>query len=374
MIYAITDWLADLGGIYSPLRALNYVTSRSIAAAITTLFFMIFFAPPIIRMLYRAGQRDQHRDFDEHLAKSKRGTPTMGGVIIILAMIVSLGLWGDWTNGYLWMVTSALLVFGALGASDDIAKVRGGGAESGLGRRTKLLMQTLYGLGLGSVLLLPATTPFPLEIADTIGIPFIKPAVHGGVDIHLAWAYIPFVAFVVVAVSNAVNLIDGLDGLAAGTTLLPVAVYALFAYVLGHINLSAYFLYNFQPGVHELVVFSAALIGALIGFLWFNGYPAQVFMGDTGSLALGGVLAVLILLTKQEFLFLIAGGVFIYVNLTHVIGDRIGIHLLGRRLFYRTPIHHAYEHLGIAETKVVLRFWIISLMLALLAVATLKLR
>lgn len=209
---------------------------------------------------------------------------------------------------------------------------------------------------------------------DTIGIPFLKPEVYGGMDVHLGWLFIPFVAFIVVAVSNAVNLIDGLDGLAAGTTLLPLVVYAVFAYILGNVNMSQYLLYPFLPGVHELVVFAGAVAGALIGFLWYNSYPAELFMGDTGSLSLGGTLAAIALLTKQELLFLIAGGLFFYVNLTHLIGDRIGIHLLGRRIFYRTPIHHAYEHLGVAETKVVLRFWIVSLMLALLALATLKLR
>jgi phospho-N-acetylmuramoyl-pentapeptide-transferase len=374
MIYALTDFLADQGGIWDTLRVLNYVSTRSIAAVITTLLLVIFVSPRVIRALYLAGQRDSNRDFDEHLAKSKRGTPTMGGVLIIGSVLVSLLLWGDWTNGYLWAVVSALLVFGLLGAVDDIAKVRGGSAEAGLSRRAKLVIQSLYGLVLGSLLFLPNTTPFPLDIVDTIGIPFIKPAEYGGLNVHLTFFYVPFVAFVVVAVSNAVNLIDGLDGLAAGTTLLPVAVYGFFAYILGSHVWSEYFLYSFQPGVHELVVFVAAVVGALIGFLWYNGYPAQVFMGDTGSLALGGTLAVLIVLTKQEMLFLIAGGVFLYVNLTHVIGDRIGINMLGRRIFYRTPIHHAYEHLGIAETKVVLRFWIISLLLALIAIATLKLR
>ncbi|MBS1262213.1 MAG: Phospho-N-acetylmuramoyl-pentapeptide-transferase [Calditrichaeota bacterium] len=374
MIYALTEFLESLGGVFSPLRALNYVSTRSIAAALTTLVLVLLFARPVIRRLYVAGQRDRHRDFDEQLAKSKRGTPTMGGVLIIGAMIASLLLWGDWTNGYLWAVTSALIVFGLLGAADDLAKVRGGTAESGLSRGAKLLIQTLYGLLLGAILFLPNTTPFPEGYVDVIGIPFVKPEQYGGFDLHLSLFYVPFVAFVVVAVSNAVNLIDGLDGLAAGTALLPVAVYGVIAYVLGHANMAGYFLYPFQPGIHELVVFAAALAGALIGFLWYNGYPAQVFMGDTGSLALGGTLAVLIVLTKQELLFLIAGGVFLYVNLTHVIGDRIGIHYLGRRLFFRTPIHHAYEHLGVAETKVVLRFWIVSLLLALLALATLKLR
>ena len=310
MIYLLTDFLADQGGIFDTLRVLNYVSTRSIAAAITTLLLVIIFAPKVIRLLYLAGQRDNNRDFDQHLAKSKRGTPTMGGVLIIGAVLVSLLLWGDWTNGYLWAVTSALLVFGLLGAVDDIAKVRGGSADAGLNRRTKLIIQSLYGLVLGTILFLPSTTPFPLDIVDTIGIPLIKPAEYGGMNIHLSYFYVPFVAFVVVAVSNAVNLIDGLDGLAAGTTMLPVAVYAIFAYIIGHVHLSEYFLYSFQPGVHELVVFAAALVGALIGFLWFNGYPAQVFMGDTGSLALGGTLAALIILTKQELRGIIAGGVF----------------------------------------------------------------
>lgn len=375
MIYLLTDTLMDLLGTkFSWLRVINYISTRSIASSLTTLILTLIFARRTIRMLYRAGQRDRNREFDAHLAKSKRGTPTMGGVLIVGSVIASLLLWGDWTSRFLWPLVASILVFAGLGAVDDIAKVRGGHADAGLSRKAKLIVQTLYGLALGLYLFHPVTTPFPASIADTIGVPFVKPGAFGGVDIHLGWFYVVFAAFVVVAVSNAVNLIDGLDGLAAGTTLAPLIVFGVFAYVLGNTRMSEYLLYPYMPGVQEALVFAAALSGALIGFLWYNSYPAEVFMGDTGSLALGGTLATMILVTKQELLFLIAGGLFIYVNLTHLIGDRIGIHLLGRRIFYRTPIHHAYEHLGIAETKVVLRFWIISLLLALLALSTLKLR
>ncbi|HEB85042.1 MAG TPA: phospho-N-acetylmuramoyl-pentapeptide-transferase [Bacteroidetes bacterium] len=374
MIYLLARYLEGLGEPYGFFRVLGYISVRSIAAAITTLLLVLLFAPGIIRRLYLAGQRDTHRDFDINLAKSKRGTPTMGGLLILGAVFISLLLWGNPLNPYLWLLASAMVVFGLLGAADDLAKVRGGGAEAGLSRRAKLLIQTAYGLAVGVILLLPASTPFPHAIADTIGVPFLKPEAFGGADVHLGWAYVLFVAFVIVAVSNAVNLIDGLDGLAAGTTLFTALVYGVLAYILGNVKLSGYFLYPFLPGVHELVVFVAALFGALVGFLWFNSYPAEVFMGDTGSLSLGGILAVMVVLTKQELLFLVAGGLFLYVNATHLIGDRIGIHWLGRRLFYRTPIHHSYEHLGIAETKVVMRFWIVSLILALLALATLKLR
>lgn len=374
MIYLLAAYLQSLDPSWGFLRVLTYVSTRSIAAAITTLAIMLLFTPRMIRKLYLAGQRDRNREFDSHLAKSKRGTPTMGGVLIVGAVMISILLWGDLASRFTWAVVSSMLVFAFLGIVDDLAKVRGGHADAGLGRRTKLIVQTTYGLLLGLFLFHPATTPFPVEIADSIGVPFLKPAIYGGVDIHLGWFYIVFVAFVVVAVSNAVNLIDGLDGLAVGTAMFPLFVYGVFAYILGNVRMANYLLYPSLPGVHELMVFAAALGGALIGFLWFNSYPAELFMGDTGSLSLGGILAAMILLTKQELLFIVAGGLFIYVNLTHVIGDRIGIHYLGRRIFYRTPIHHAYEHLGIAETKVVMRFWIVSLFLALLALATLKLR
>ncbi len=374
MIAELASFLMSQGEPYGFLRVLLYISVRGIGAAMTTLLIMLIFSPIIIRKLYRSGFRDQQRDFDLHLAKSKQGTPTMGGIIVVGAVCICMIFWGDLSNHYLWLICSAFLFFAWLGFIDDRAKLRGGEADAGLSRKMKLILQTVYGLAFGLFLFYPATTPFPINISDTIGIPFLKPAAHGGFDLHLSWLYVVFVAFVIVAVSNAVNLIDGLDGLAAGSSLPPLLVYGVLAYILGNVKLSGYLLYPSLPEVHELVVFVAALAGALVGFLWFNGYPAQVFMGDTGSLSLGGVMAALILLTKQEFLFIIAGGLFLYVNITHVIGDRIGLNYLGRRIFYRTPIHHAYEHLGFAETKVVLRFWIVAQVLALLALATLKLR
>ncbi|MDP8206729.1 MAG: phospho-N-acetylmuramoyl-pentapeptide-transferase [Candidatus Electryonea clarkiae] len=374
MIYLIAEMLESLGGKWEVFRVFQYVSVRAIAASITTLLLIILFSPSIIRKLHLSGQRDTQRDIDINLAKSKRGTPTMGGIIILFSVFISLLLWSNILSHFIWVIASCMIVFGLLGATDDISKVRGGHADAGLSRTSKLLVQGLFGIALGMFLYFPITSPFSAGIADTVGVPFIKPASMGGFDIHLGWGYIFFVAFVVMAISNAVNLIDGLDGLAAGTTLPPVMVYAVFAYILGNIKMSEYLLYNFMPGVHELVVFAAALIGALIGFLWYNGYPAEVFMGDTGSLALGGMLAAMVLLTKQELLFIIAGGLFFYVNVTHLIGDRIGINLLGRRIFYRTPIHHSYEHLGIAETKVSLRFAIVALVLAMLSLATLKIR
>ncbi|MBZ0263930.1 phospho-N-acetylmuramoyl-pentapeptide-transferase [bacterium] len=374
MIYLLADLLQSMNDKLSFLRVLEYISVRSIGSVITTFLMIYLLGPFFIRYTYKQGLKDKQRDFDPHLAKSKHGTPTMGGVLIVFSVCIAMLLWGDWGNSYLWIVMSSLLFFAFIGSRDDLAKVRGGHADAGMSRNTKLLLQTFYGLGLGIILYLPATTPFPHFIAETVGIPFVKPAIHGGIDIHLYWLYIPFCAFVVVAVSNAVNLLDGLDGLAAGTCLPTVIVYGVFAYILGNVNLSGYLLYPSLSGVHELVVFSSAMIGALIGFLWYNGYPAEMFMGDTGSLAIGGVLSVLMLLTKQEFLFLIAGALFIYVNLTHVIGERIGLKLLGRRIFFRTPIHHSFEHRGFSETKVVLRFSIVALILALLAISTLKLR
>ncbi len=374
MISLLARWMTSLGDPWDAFRVLDYVTVRGIGAAITTLLLMLLITPALIRKLFLAGQRDTQRDFDPHLARSKRGTPTMGGAIILLSLFASMLLWMNPLSAYTWVLGSSLLVFGLLGAADDINKVRGGKADAGLSRSAKLLVQTTFGLAVGAFLYSNTTTPFPEHLSDTIGVLFLKPAQYGGMDVHLGWFYIVFVAFVVVAIANAVNLIDGLDGLAAGTTLPPVAVYGVFAYILGNFRLCDYLLYNHLPGVHEVTVFAAALTGALIGFLWYNGYPAEVFMGDTGSLSLGGALAAMVVLTKQEFLFIIAGGLFIFVNVTHVIGDQIGISLLGKRIFYRTPIHHAYEFLGLAETKVVLRFAIVAFVLAMLSIATLKIR
>jgi len=374
VIYLLAEALERLGGEWEVFRILGYTSVRGIGATMTTLLLMLIFAPMVIRHLYLAGQRDEQREFDPQLGKSKRGTPTMGGVMIIGSVLISIFLWGNPANVYLWATISAMVIFGILGAVDDLAKVKGKSADAGLSRGSKLLIQTLFGLALGCFLFLPATTPFPVEIRDTIGIPFLKPASYGGYDVHLAWGYIIFVTFVVVAVSNAVNLIDGLDGLAASTTIPPIMVYGVLAFILGDLRFNAYLLYPSLPGAHELIIFVAALVGALVGFLWFNGYPAEVFMGDTGSLSLGGVLAVLVILTKQELLFVIAGGLFIFVNATHIIGDQIGLRMLGRRIFYRTPIHHSFEHLGLSETKVVMRFFIVAMVLALFALATLKLR
>jgi phospho-N-acetylmuramoyl-pentapeptide-transferase len=373
LIYLLANYLSGLEGL-EVLRVLNYVSVRSIGAAVTTLAAMVLFSPPAIRMLHRAGQRDTQRVFDSHLGKSKSGTPTMGGAIIVIVVLASLILWSDPMSPFVWVVAASLVVFGGLGMADDLTKVKGGRADAGLSRKTKILVQLLFGLLVGLFLYLDSLSPFPAEIADTIGIPFVKPAAFGGFDVHLGWVYVVFVAFVVVAISNAVNLIDGLDGLAAGTTLPTLLVYGVFAYLLGNVRLSEYLLYNFIPGAHELVVFAAAMTGALIGFLWYNSYPAQIFMGDTGSLSLGGILAAMVVLTKQELLFVLAGGLFLFVNLTHLIGDRIGIHMLGRRIFYRTPIHHTFEHLGVAEPKLVLRFTVVALVLAVLALATIKLR
>jgi phospho-N-acetylmuramoyl-pentapeptide-transferase len=374
LFYLIARALSGQDGALGALRVLEYVSVRSIGAAVTTLLLVVLISPAMIRMLHRRGSSDRQRSFDAHLGKSKTGTPTMGGLVILASLLLSMALWCDPASPFVWVLAASLAVFGSLGAADDLAKLRGRGADDGLSRPAKVAVQGGFGLLLGLFLYLPSTTPFPAGLVDTIGIPFLKPAAFGGADVHLGWFYIPFVAFVVVAISNAVNLIDGLDGLAAGTTIPTALVYGVFAYVLSNARLSGYLLYSFLPGVEELVVFAAALIGALVGFLWYNSYPAEVFMGDTGSLSLGGLLAAMVVLTKQELLFVMAGGLFIFVNVTHLIGDRIGIHMLGRRIFYRTPIHHSFEHMGISEPKIVLRLVTVALVLAAVSLATIKLR
>jgi phospho-N-acetylmuramoyl-pentapeptide-transferase len=292
----------------------------------------------------------------------------MGGLIILGAVAVGYLLWCRLDIVYTWVGLAALGWFGGIGALDDWLKVRGGSGSKGLSQLAKLGLQTLFAAAF-ALWLVSAHSPLPEALRTTLHLPFVKEAV-----LDLGWLAVPFAVFTILAVANSVNFADGMDGLATVPVAISFGVYAIFAYVLGNAVHSAYLQFQFLPGSGELAVLAGAVIGACLGFLWYNFFPAQVFMGDTGSMALGGLLGCMMLLLKQEILFLVVGGIFVVEGASVLIQEKIGIGLLGRRIFYRAPIHHAFEHRGVAETKVVIRFWIVALVLGFIGLLSLKIR
>jgi phospho-N-acetylmuramoyl-pentapeptide-transferase len=329
---------------------------------------MLVVMPKFIWYLHRRGLVDQTRDTGVPSAFDKAGTPVMGGAVMVGCILASCLVWADPANRYLLAVIVGLLWFAAIGLSDDLAKWRARSGNRGMSEARKLVLQGAFALLFVGFLASP-WSPLPARDATTIYLPFVKRAIADS-----PWLYFPMVWLFVMLVGNAVNITDGLDGLAIVPSVMGVSVLGIFAYIMGNAVWARYFLFQTLPGAGELIVFCAAFAGAGVGFLWFNAYPAQVFMGDAGSLAIGGCLATLSVLVKQEALFLILGGLFIVEALTSQIQDKVGIKWLGRRLFYRAPLHHQLQHTGVAETKVVIRLWIVSLILALVSVATIKLR
>jgi len=296
-----------------------------------------------------------------HLKKA--GTPTMGGVLILLAVTVSTLLWAQLTNRFIWLALLATLAMGAVGFADDYLKVTRG-TSVGLRPRQKLVWQFGIGLAVGAYLYL-----FPADAFTTkLAIPFLKRWIP-----ELGLAYVAFAMLVIVGCSNAVNLTDGLDGLAIVPTLMAAATFTLLAYVAGNAIMAHYLQVIFVRGASELPVFAAALVGASLGFLWYNAHPAQVFMGDTGSLALGGALATVALITKNELVLVVAGGCFV-VEALSVIIQVFWYKRTGQRVFRMAPIHHHYELNGLPESKIIVRFWIVSFVLQIIALTTLKLR
>ena len=341
----------------------------SVGAFIVSFLFVFFSGRITAARLYRAGIRDRVRNYDAFFAKSKTGTPTMGGILIVGAICAGGLMFCDLSRGTSGLLLLTAIWFGAIGALDDALKVRRGSSDGGLSRGVKFLLQIAFGVFFALILVSDGCSPFPEEIRTRLIFPF--PADFW---IDLGVVYPLFIVFVVVAVANAINFADGLDGLAVLPSGLSAAVFAFFAYLAWNGTSANFFGFEAIYGIQDVVVFSSAVVGACFGFLWFNGYPAQMFMGDTGSQALGGSLAAIAILSKQELLFVVAGGIFVFEAFSVFLQDYIGIRFVGRRFFYRAPAHHSYQHQGVAETKVVLRFWIASILCAVLSVATLKLR
>ncbi|MBI3603044.1 MAG: phospho-N-acetylmuramoyl-pentapeptide-transferase [Nitrospirae bacterium] len=354
-------WLYPLHTEFSFLNIFRYLSFRIIYAAVTAFLLAFILTPPLIRKLQamRMGQHVREDGPSSHLAKT--GTPTMGGLLIIFAVVFSTVLWADVTNRYVWLVVFATVGFGLVGFFDDYLKFTGGKSK-GLSASQKFLAQGLVAFGIGLFFY------FTPGYSTQLSVPFFK---HFTPDLGLF--YIPFAILVIVGSSNAVNLTDGLDGLAVGPVMIASMAYTIVAYVVGNRVTSDYLLIPYIEGAGELAVFTATIFGASLGFLWFNTYPASVFMGDVGSLPLGAALGTVAVVSKHELLLLLVGGVFV-IEAISVIFQVASFKSRGKRIFLMAPIHHHFEMKGWEEPKVVVRLWIIAILLALLSLSTLKLR
>ena len=358
-------WLSSLAGELSAFNIFRYITFRTGGALITALLFVFLFGPAIIRSLrIRQGKGQPIRtDGPERHLLSKQGTPTMGGLMILSGVTVATLLWGNLQNPYVWVVLTVTLVYGAVGLYDDYLKVTRQSVE-GSGGRIRLLIEGAIALVAAYAIASVGTAP----LSTALAIPFFK-----NVLFDLGWLFVPFGAFIIVGAGNAVNLTDGLDGLAIVPVMIAAATFGFIAYFVGNALFSEYLQIHFVQGTGELAVICGALVGAGLGFLWFNAPPAQIFMGDTGSLALGGALGTIAVATKHELVLAIVGGLFV-LEAVSVIVQVASFRLTGKRVFRMAPLHHHYEQKGWAESTVVIRFWIIAVVLALLGLATLKLR
>jgi len=357
-------WLAEYLAEYdSSFLVIRYITLRAILAALTALVISFVVGPTMIRRLteYKVGQMVRDDGPQSHLVKT--GTPTMGGALILIAISISTLLWGDLDNRYIWIVLLTTLGFGLVGLVDDYKKVVKGNSR-GLIARYKYFWQSVFGFMAAYALYATAVVPAETELI----LPFYKDFVF---DLGI-W-FIPFTYLVIVGSSNAVNLTDGLDGLAILPTVMVAGALAIFAYVSGHVYISEYLFIPYVPGVGEVAIFCAALVGAGLGFLWFNAYPAQVFMGDVGALALGAALGVVAVAVRQEFALVIMGGIFVMETVSVVL-QVASFKLTGRRIFRMAPIHHHFELKGWPEPRVIVRFWIITFILVLVGLASLKVR
>ena len=353
--------LFPLHGTYSALNVFRYITFRTLMASLTALLVSFVFGPWLIRRLTAHQIRQYIRPDGPERHLTKAGTPTMGGTLILSSLVLATLLLADLTNVYVWIVLGATLAFAAIGFVDDYRKLTLANSK-GLTAREKFGWQFAVAFAVGFVL-------YALPGFETkLHLPFFKT-----VGFELGLLYVPFAALVVVGTSNAVNLTDGLDGLAIGPVMTTALTYLVFAYVTGNSKLAEYLQIPYVPGVGELAIFCGALCCAGLGFLWFNAYPAMMFMGDVGALALGAALGIVALLTKQEIVLLIAGGVFVVEALSVIL--QVGSYKLRRkRIFRMAPIHYHFELLGWPEPQIIVRFWIVSIICALAALATLKLR
>ena len=362
MFYNFLYPLADQISVFNLFR---YLTFRTGGAVLTALVICFLLGPPIIAWLRRRqgnGQPIRADGPETHLV-AKAGTPTMGGVLILLAVIISTLLWADLANGFVWAVLLVTVGFGLVGAADDYLKLKSRSSH-GLSGKLKLVLEA----AIGAVAAAIVASLTEAQLATDLAIPFFK-----NVLVNLEWFFYPVAVFVMVGASNAVNLTDGLDGLAIVPVMIVAGCFALIAYLVGNAVFSNYLQLHYVAGTGELAVFCGALVGAALGFLWFNAPPAMVFMGDTGSLSMGGALGAISVATKHELVLAIIGGLFV-LETASVMVQVVSFKLTGRRVFRMAPLHHHFEKKGWAEPTVVIRFWIIASILALIGLSTLKLR
>jgi phospho-N-acetylmuramoyl-pentapeptide-transferase len=352
-------------GEFGPLNLFRYLTFRTGGAVLTALFISFLVAPAMIdwlRLKQSEGQPIRLDGPEGHLL-TKKGTPTMGGFLILLALTGSTILWADLTSGYIWIVLVVTIGFGLIGFADDFLKVTKRNSR-GLPSRLKLLAQVV----IGTIAALWVVWLTREPISTGLAVPLFK-----SVLVDLSWFFVPFAVIVIVGASNAVNLTDGLDGLAIVPVMIAAGCFALIAYLAGNAVFANYLQINHVPGTGEIAVFCGALCGAGLGFLWYNAPPARVFMGDTGSLSMGGALGTISVITKHELVLMIIGGLFVLETVS-VIVQVASFKLTGRRVFRMAPLHHHFEKKGWAESTIVIRFWIIAAILALAGLSTLKLR
>ncbi|MGE0259119.1 MAG: phospho-N-acetylmuramoyl-pentapeptide-transferase [Alphaproteobacteria bacterium] len=362
MLYLLLFPLSDQFGAFNVFR---YITFRSGGAVVTSLLISFIFGPNLIawlRSVQREGQPIREDGPQSHLIR-KKGTPTMGGFLILSALTVSTILWADLRNPYVWIVLGVTVGFGLIGFFDDYRKLTRR-SHHGMPGRVKLLLQIL----LSTVACVALAYVTRQSLANTLAVPFLK-----DVLINLGWFFVPFGVLVITGASNAVNLTDGLDGLAIGPAMIAAASFAVIAYLVGNSVYASYLQLHHVPRADELMVFSAAMVGASLGFLWFNAPPASVFMGDTGSLSIGAALGTISIITKHELVLVIIGGLFV-LEAVSVIVQVASFKSTGRRVFRMAPLHHHFEQLGWEEPKIVIRFWIIAIILAIAGLSTLKLR
>lgn len=353
--------LYPLHTVYSVFNVFRYITFRTIYAAITALLICFVLGPWIIKKLGTTGAINSVREDVPTTHLTKEGIPTMGGILILTALVIPTLLWADLTSTFVWLVLVATLLFGSIGFADDMLKLRRGRGK-GFKARYKIALQAGVALVVSGILV------GSLKFDTRLYFPFFK-----GFTPDLGWFYVPFIVLVILGTSNSVNLTDGLDGLAIGPILVSAGTFMLFCYLAGHSRFAEYLQIAHVKGSGELTVFCGAMVGSSLGFLWFNTYPAQVFMGDIGSLALGAALGIVAIIAKQELLLVIVGGIFVLEAIS-VIVQVASFKVRRKRVFNMAPIHHHFELKGWAEPKVIVRFWIIALILGLIAISTLKLR
>ena len=360
----LSDILVPLSDQYQIFNLFNYITFRTGGAVLTALLFSLILGTPFIVWLRsRQAEGQPIRDDGPETHFSKKGTPTMGGLLILSSLVISSLLWVPLGNPYLWPVLAIIVSFGSIGLVDDWMKLSKNSSR-GLSGKRKLLLQLVVCIFV-SIFFVELS---PEELRYSVAVPFFKEQL-----LPLGLFYILFTSFVIVGASHAVNLTDGLDGLAIVPGMIVASCFVLFAYLSGNINFASYLQISYIPGVGDLATLCGALIGASLGFLWFNAPPAKVFMGDTGSLALGGALGAISVATRHEFVLAIAGGLFVLETVS-VILQVASFRLFGKRIFLMAPLHHHFEKKGWAESTIVIRFWIISFVLALISLSTLKLR